>query len=325
MIALRLLLGKTGTPNSCTYENKCCSAVHDENLRLRELLEARLAIPTELESRLQNLLDENALQQILIEQLQAQLEARLTPIVPPADYEALHERAAQLETKLAKSERKLQESVAAHIQAKAHVTALQQQRAQLILELEQVEDGFQAEVEKMNGNLRSWEKEFNSFDSGAVEESLESSPSSQTHTRSSSATSESTRSTLLLNASLERTKAATRIWALEDEVDRMRGERDELRRRLGAGRANLMKLKHQASEVKITGKALASGGRGLKSESHLALGSGTVRSEMFGRKAEGRKVTVRASDMQLNTRVRPVMRGEPITPETSDDNRSLQL
>lgn len=323
MIALRLLLGKTGTPNSCTYENKCCAAEHDENLRLRELLGARLAIPTELESRLQKLLDENALQQILIEQLQAQLEVRYTPIVPPADYEALHARVVQLEAKLAESEQQLEQSVTAHTRAKAHVTVLQQQRAQLVQELEQVEDGFQAEVDKMNGDLRCWERELNYFDSGVIDELPESSPSSQTHTRSSSATSESTRGALLFNASLERTKAATRIWALEDEVDRMREERDELRRRLGAGRANLMKLKRQASEVKMSGMGLANSGRGLKSESHLALGSGKGRSETVGRK-DGRKVVGRASDMQLNTRVRPVMRGEPITPETSDDNRSLR-
>jgi hypothetical protein len=126
----------------------------------------------------------------------------------------------------------------------------------------------------------------------------------------------------LLEASLERTKATTRIWALEDEVERVRSERDSLRRRLGAGRASLIQLKRQASEVRLSGtKALVTVGRGLKSESQLGLGFGTL-----GRKSEGRKMlSTRASNIQLNTFIRPPMRGEPLTPETSDDSASLEM
>ncbi|KAH7332743.1 hypothetical protein B0J17DRAFT_677390 [Rhizoctonia solani] len=330
MITLRHWLGKTGAP-SCTYENKCCATVRSENARLRELalgLEARLVAvlssPSDTDANLQRALDENALQQMLIEQLQAQLVTRSNMVTAaavalPADYTALQERVSQLEAKLADSQDQLDKS-------RAHITALQHQREQLVLELEQVEDGFQAEVEKMHGDLESWKVDFSidSLEDGTVRGAPTvpcpptppkyNEPHPTRGTRASSVTStDPPAAGSLFEASLERTKATTRIWALEDEVERMRSERDSLRRRLGAGRASLIQLKRQASEVRVSGGkngALVNAGRG-RSESQLTS----------GRKPAGRK----GSNIQLHTLIRLPMRGEPLTPETSDDNASLEM
>ncbi|CAE6462918.1 hypothetical protein ACGC1H_002140 [Rhizoctonia solani] len=332
MIALRHWLGKTGAP-SCTYENKCCAAVRSENVKLRELaldLEARLLTvlsASDTDANLQRALDENALQQMLIEQLQAQLVTRSSlvtaaAVAHPADYTALQERVSQLEAKLADSQDQLAKKGEELDRSKAHITALQQQREQLVLELEQVEDGFQAEVEKLHGELESWKLDLSldSSEGGTVSVPCPLPPPKYTEpyvtrgTRAPSVTSTDSPAGALLEASLERTKAATRIWALEDEVERVRIERDSLRRRLGAGRASLIQLKRQASEVRITGgKApiLVNVGRGLRSESQLTL----------GRKLGGRK----GSNMQLNMLVRLPVHGEPLTPETSDDNASLDM
>ncbi|CAE6527550.1 unnamed protein product [Rhizoctonia solani] len=336
MIALRHWLGKTGAP-SCTYENKCCAAVRSENAKLRELaldLEARLVAvmtsPRDTDATLQRALDENALQQMLIEQLQAQLVTRsdlvtAAAIAHPADYTALQERVSQLEAKLADTQDQLARKVEELGKSKAHITALQQQREQLVLELEQVEDGFQAEVDKLQGDLESWKLDL-SIDSsetvrGAPAVACPLPPPKYTEphftrgTRASSVTSTDSPSTgALFEASLERTKATTRIWALEDEVERVRNERDSLRRRLGAGRASLIQLKRQASEVRMSrgpGGMMINVGRGLKSESQLTA----------GKKSAGRK----GSSIQLNMLVRLPMRGEPLTPETSDDNASLEM
>ncbi|KAG8707265.1 hypothetical protein FRC11_007554 [Ceratobasidium sp. 423] len=338
MIALRHWLGKTGAP-SCTYENKCCAAVRSDNAKLRELaldLEARLvavlSAPRDTDAKLQRALDENALQQMLIEQLQAQLVTRsdlvtAAAIAHPADYTALQERVSQLEAKLADTQDQLAKKVEELGKSKAHITALQQQREQLVLELEQVEDGFQAEVDKLQGDLESWKLDLSidSSDNGTVRGApvvacpLPPPKYTEPHftrgTRASSVTSaDSPAAGALFVASLERTKAATRIWALEDEVERVRNERDSLRRRLGAGRASLIQLKRQASEVrmsKVSGGMMINFGRGLKSESQLTA----------GKKSVGRK----GSSIQLNMLVRLPMRGEPLTPETSDDNASLDL
>ncbi|KDN48401.1 hypothetical protein RSAG8_02993, partial [Rhizoctonia solani AG-8 WAC10335] len=340
MIALRHWLGKTGAP-SFTYDNKCCAAVRSENAKLRELaldLEARLATvlstPSNTDAKLQRALDENALQQMLIEQLQAQLVTRsnlvtAAAVAHPADYTALQKRVSQLEAKLADTQDQLAKKVEELGKSKAHVTALQQQRGQLVLELEQVyttHDGFQAEVEKLHGDLQSWKADFNVVSSedgsvrGAPTMTCPLPPPKYTEphftrgTRASSVTSaDSPSAGALFEASLERTKATTRIWALEDEVERVRTERDSLRRRLGAGRASLIQLKRQASEVRVSGGKdglLVNIGRGLKSESQL----------ISGRKLGGR----RGSNIQLSTLVRLPMHGEPLTPETSDDNASLR-
>ncbi|CAE6469293.1 unnamed protein product [Rhizoctonia solani] len=357
MIALRHWLGKTGAP-SCTYENKCCGAVRSENAKLRELaidLEARLVMilsaPRDTDVRLQRALDENALQQMLIEQLQAQLESRSSLITAaavarPADYTALQERVSQLEAKLADTQDQLAKSVEELGKSKAHITALQSQREQLILELEQVEDGFQAEVEKLQDDLESWKVDlsidssedgtirpptmasFHSVRPGVVSSQTiqpvhqpcpapppkYSEPSFTRGTRAPSVNSADSAATgALFEVSLERTKAATRIWALEDEVERMRSERDSLRRRLGAGRESLIQLKRQASEVRISGGKgrMLVNGRGMKSESQLTP----------GRKLGGRK----PSSIHLNTLIRLPIHGEPLTPETSDDNASLKM
>lgn len=342
MIALRHLLGKSG-PSSCTYENKCCAT---ENERLRDLvldLEARLvaalAAPSQTEAKFQRALDENALQLMLIEQLQAQITSKQTFnfAVQPAEYTALQERVSHLEAKLADTKEKLAKSVEAHTKAKAHITALQHQREQLVLELEQVEDGFQAEVEKLSGDLRHWKQDF-SIDCDTIREddahplpssplSTDSNPQTPIQTResrSASLTSTDSPHGVLFANSLERTKTATRIWALEDEVERVRNERDALRRRLGAGRASLIQLKQQACEVRLGGKSMINLGRGLKSETQLGLGWGAA---TLGRKTgrEGRKISAKASNIQLNTFVLPPMRGEPLTPDTSDDSASLEM
>ncbi|KAG9096440.1 hypothetical protein FRC06_008664 [Ceratobasidium sp. 370] len=280
MIALRLLLGKTGNSSS----------------------------------------------RLLIDQLQSQLAAQSAYILAqqerqrqpaPEDYATLHDRIDQLEARLAESESQLAASITAHAQAKAHIAALQHQRTQLLLELEQMEDGFQVELSKVSGELSSWERDMigiNDHPKDWVTAPTPPSPS-QPHSRSSSSTSSPPRAAIL-NASLERAKSATRIWALEDEVDRVRHERDALRRRLDTGRASLMQLKRQASEVQVRlGRGRE---RGLnKSESNL-LKADSGRSKGMG-------MSTRASDMQLNTRIRPAMRGEPLTPETSDDNRSIEM
>ncbi|CAE6444444.1 unnamed protein product [Rhizoctonia solani] len=337
MIALRHWLGKTGAP-SCTYENKCCATVRSDNAKLRQLaldLEARLvtvlSVPSDSEARLQRALDENALQQMLIEQLQAQLITRSSlvtaaAIAHPADYTALQERVSQLEAKLADSQDQLAKKVEELDKSKAHITALQHQREQLVLELEQVEDGFQAEVEKLHGDLESWKLDISidSSEDGTVRGAPTpcplpppkyTEPYVTRGTRAASVTSSDSPSAgALLQASLERAKATTRIWALEDEVERVRSERDSLRRRLGAGRASLIQLKQQATEVRASGGKggiLVSVGRGLKGESQLHS----------GRKLGGR----RGSSIQLNTLVRLPMHGEPLTPETSDDNASLEM
>ncbi|KAG8680332.1 hypothetical protein FRC09_018323, partial [Ceratobasidium sp. 395] len=75
-------------------------------------------------------------------------------------------------------------------------------------------------------------------------------------------------------------------------------------------------LKRQASEV----QGRLGRGRVNKSESNLKSDS-SGRGVMKGMSG----MQTRASDMQLNTRVRPAMRGEPLTPETSDDNRSIEM
>ncbi|CAE6460978.1 unnamed protein product [Rhizoctonia solani] len=280
MIALRHWLGKTGAP-SFTYDNKCCAAVRSENAKLRELaldLEARLATvlstSSNTDAKLQRALDENALQQMLIEQLQAQLVTRsnlvtAAAVAHPADYTALQKRVSQLEAKLADTQDQLAKKVEELGKSKAHVIALQQQRGQLVLELEQVEDGFQAEVEKLHGDLQSWKADFNvvSSENGSVRGAptmtcpLPPPKYTEPHftrgTRASSVTSDSPSAGALFEASLERTKATTRIWALEDEVERVRTERDSLRRRLGAGRASLIQLKRQASEVEQLDKSKA--------------------------------------------------------------------
>ncbi|KAJ1302216.1 hypothetical protein OPQ81_001040 [Rhizoctonia solani] len=337
MITLRHWLGKTGAP-SCTYENKCCAAMRSENAKLRELaiaLEARLAAalsaPQDTDAKLQRALDENALQQMLIEQLQAQLVTRsnlvtAAAVAHPADYTALQEQVSHLEAKLADTQDQLARKVEELGKSRAHITALQHQREQLVLELEQVEDGFQAEVEKLHHDLEGWRVDFSidSSEDGAVRGGaapcLPAPPKyTEPHVtrgmRASSVTStDSPSAGALFEASLERTKAATRIWALEDEVERMRTERDSLRRRLGAGRASLMQLKRQASEVRmsrINGGMWVNVGRGLKSEPQLTT----------GRKSVGRK----GSNMQLNMLVRLPMHGEPLTPETSDDNASFEM
>ncbi|KEP46433.1 putative filament domain protein [Rhizoctonia solani 123E] len=335
MIALRHWLGKTGAP-SCTYANKCCAAVRSDNAKLRELaldLEARLLTvltASDTDASLQRALDENALQQMLIEQLQAQLVTRsnlvtAAAVAHPADYTALQERVSQLEAKLADSQDQLAKKVEELDRSKAHITALQQQREQLVLELEQVEDGFQAEVEKLHGDLQSWKIDLSldSSENGTVRGApvlcplpppKYTEPYVTRGTRAPSVTSTDSPAGALFEASLERTKAATRIWALEDEVERVRIERDSLRRRLGAGRASLIQLKRQASEVRMTGgkgPILVNVGRGLRSESQLTL----------GRKLGGRK----GSNMQLNMLVRLPVHGEPLTPETSDDSASLDL
>lgn len=165
------------------------------------------------------------LQSMLIEQLEARANAG----------PSLH-MVEQLECRLAHSEAQLARTAEAHGKAKAHIAALQQQREQLVVALEQ--------VDKLSELV---------------------SHCAPVHLCEAA-------------ASLERTKAATRIWALEDEVERIRSERDALRRRLGAGRANLIQLKRKASQVR-----------------------------------------------QLNTLVRPRIRGEPLTPETSDDSASLDM
>ncbi|CAE7182028.1 unnamed protein product [Rhizoctonia solani] len=335
MIALRHWLGKTGAP-SCTYENKCCANVRSDNLKLRQLaleLEARLvavlSTPADTDARLQRALDESALQQMLIEQLQAQLVTRsnlvtAAAVAHPADYAALQERVSQLEAKLADTQDQLAQKVEQLDKSKAHITALQQQREQLVVELEQVEDGFQAEVEKLHGDLENWKLDLSvdSSEDGTVRGPTPcplpppkySEPYLPRETRAPSVISTDAPSAgALFEASLERTKAATRIWALEDEVERVRSERDSLRRRLGAGRASLIQLKQQASEVRMSGgkgPILVNLGRGLKSESQL-----------ISARKPGRK----GSSMQLNTLVRLPFHGEPLTPETSDDNASLEM
>ncbi|CCO32246.1 hypothetical protein BN14_06300 [Rhizoctonia solani AG-1 IB] len=357
MIALRHWLGKTGAP-SCTYENKCCAPVRSENAKLRELainLEARLvtilSAPRE-DLRLQRALDENALQQMLIEQLQAQLESRSSLITAaavahPADYTALQERVSQLEAKLADTQDQLSKSVEELGKSRAHITVLQSQREQLVLELEQVEDGFQAEVEKLQDDLESWKVDLSidsSEDDGTIRAPTKlgfhsvhpgdissqtiqpvyqpcpapppkySEPIVTRGTRAPSVNSADSAATgALFEASLERTKAATRIWALEDEVERMRSERDSLRRRLGAGRESLIQLKRQASEVRMIGGKgrMLVNGRGMKSESQLTP----------GKKLGGRK----PSSIQLNSLIRLPVHGEPLTPETSDDSASLKM
>ncbi|KAF8675093.1 filament domain protein [Rhizoctonia solani] len=335
MIALRHWLGKTGAP-SCTYESKCCGAVRSENAKLRELaidLEARLVMvlstPRDADIRLQRALDENALQQMLIEQLQAQLESRLSLITAaaayPADYATLRERVSQLEAKLADTQDQLTKSTEELEKSKAHITVLQSQREQLVLELEQVEDGFQAEVEKLQDDLQSWKVDLSvdSSEDGTIRAPTIACPPPPPKytesiltrgTRAPSVTSADSVSTgALFEASLERTKAATRIWALEDEVERMRSERDSLRRRLGAGRESLIQLKRQASEVRMSGGKgrMLINGRGMKSESQLTP----------GKRLAGRK----PSTIQLNTLIRLPVHGEPLTPETSDDNASLEI
>ncbi|QRV81858.1 filament domain protein [Ceratobasidium sp. AG-Ba] len=303
MIALRLLLGKSGAPSSpCTYHVE-----HDHHDR---------APASEADYRLQKTLDENTLQRLLIDELQAQLQAQSAYIQSQQQehergYAALHERVAQLESRLTESESRLAASIAAHDQAKSHIAALQQQRTQLVAELEQMEDGFQSELTKVNVELKSWQQDLVTIDERATSTATP----SQSHTRTPSSTSSSpsTGRAAILTASLERAKSATRIWALEDEVDRVRQERDALRRRLNTGRASLMQLKQQASQAQgKLGK-----GRGLnKSESNLKSSETSARTR-------GMSVLARASDAQLNTRVRPPIRGEPLTPETSDDNRSI--
>ncbi|CAE6434115.1 unnamed protein product [Rhizoctonia solani] len=337
MITLRHWLGKTGAP-ACTYENKCCATVRSDNAKLRQLaldLEARLvavlSAPSHTDASLQRALDENALQQMLIEQLQAQLVTRSNMVTAaavalPAEYTALQERVSQLEAKLADTQDQLAKKSDELDKSRAHITALQQQREQLVLELEQVEDGFQAEVEKMHGDLESWKVDF-SIDSsedgtvrGAPTVPCPSAPPKYTEpqptrgTRAPSVTStDPPAAGALFEASLERTKATTRIWALEDEVERMRSERDSLRRRLGAGRASLIQLKRQASEVR---------GSGGKNGTLVNIGRGKSESQLTsGRKPAGRK----GSNIQLHTLIRLPMRGEPLTPETSDDNASLEM
>jgi len=315
MIALRLLLGKTGTSSSCTYEK---SAVEQDRLDRR----SPAPPANEAEYKLQKALDENTLQRLLIDQLQSQLAAQSAYILaqqqeqerqlPPTDHTALHARIAQLEFRLTESESRLAASITAHAQAKAHIAALQHQRTQLVLELEQMEDGFQTELSKVSGELSSWERDMVGMSDRPEDlDMATTSPSpSQPHSRSSSSTSSPPRA-VVLNASLERAKSATRIWALEDEVDRVRHERDALRRRLDTGRASLMQLKRQASEVQV--RLRRGRERGLnKSESNLLKGVGMG-------------ISTRASDKHPNTRVRPVMRGEPLTPETSDDSRSIEM
>ncbi|KAG8744949.1 hypothetical protein FRC10_009184 [Ceratobasidium sp. 414] len=327
MIALRLLLGKTGTSSSCTYETK--SAVEQDRLDRRSP-----APPSnEAEYKLQKALDENTLQAstplsarllLALTEPTSSLAAQSAYILaqqqeqerqlPPKEYTA---RIAQLEARLTETESQLAASITARAQAKAHIAALQHQRAQLVLELEQMEDGFQTELSKVSGELSSWERDMIRMN-GRPKDSdtaTTSPPPSQPHSRSSSSTSSPPRAAAALTASLERAKSATRIWALEDEVDRVRHERDALRRRLVTGRANLMQLKRQASEVQVRlGRGRE---RGLnKSESNLLKGLGL---------GMGMGMSTRASDMHLNTRVRPVMRGEPLTPETSDDSRSIEM
>ncbi|KAG8696887.1 hypothetical protein FRC08_006864 [Ceratobasidium sp. 394] len=315
MIALRLLLGKTSS-SSCTYETK--SAVEQGPGR------ASPAPSNGIEHKLQKALDENTLQRLLIDQLQSQLAAQSAYILAqqqerqpaPEDYTALHERIAQLEARLSESESELAASVAAHAQAKAHIAALQYQRTELLLELEQMEDGFQMELSKVSGELSSWEQDMigiNNHPTKDLDRATSPPAPAKPHTRSCSSTSSPPRAAVL-NASLERAKSATRIWALEDEVDRVRHERDALRRRLNTGRASLMQLKRQACEVQ--GRLGRGRERGLnKSESNL------LKSDVGRTKG----MSTRASDMQLNMRVWPGMRGEPLTPETSDDNRSMEM
>ncbi|KAG8774963.1 hypothetical protein FRC12_001724 [Ceratobasidium sp. 428] len=327
MIALRLLLGKTGTSSSCTYETKSSEDHHDRLERLSPVPPSN-----EAEYKLQKALDENTLQRLLIDQLQSQLAAQSAYIQQhergrQSELSALHDRVAQLELRLTDSQTQLAESVAAHTQAKAHVAALQHQRSQLVLELEQMEDGFQVELNKVSGELKSWERDMVTMDDPRPsKDSHRTSPSTspsrtRTHTRTpstTSSTSHAAANVAILTASLERAKSATRIWALEDEVDRVRHERDALRRRLDTGRANLMQLKRQASEV----QGRLGRGRVNKSESNLKSDS-SGRGVMKGMSGMG--MQTRASDMQLNTRIRPAMRGEPLTPETSDDNRSIEM
>ncbi|KAF8755577.1 hypothetical protein RHS01_05081 [Rhizoctonia solani] len=355
MIALRHWLGKTGAP-SCTYESKCCGAVRSENAKLRELaidLEARLVMVLSTPGTL--ILGSNGRWtrtpfrfQMLIEQLQAQLESRLSLITAaaayPADYATLRERVSQLEAKLADTQDQLTKSTEELEKSKAHITVLQSQREQLVLELEQVEDGFQAEVEKLQDDLQSWKVDLSvdSSEDGTIRaptivvffcsaarviwsysicpSGVPPPPPKYTEsiltrgTRAPSVTSADSVSTgALFEASLERTKAATRIWALEDEVERMRSERDSLRRRLGAGRESLIQLKRQASEVRMSGGKgrMLINGRGMKSESQLTP----------GKRLAGRK----PSTIQLNTLIRLPVHGEPLTPETSDDNASLEI
>ncbi|KAG9107590.1 hypothetical protein FRC07_008604 [Ceratobasidium sp. 392] len=311
MIALRLLLGKTSTSSSCTYEPKSYAAEQDHS-----------PIVTEQEYKLQKALDENTLQRLLIDQLQTQLAAQSAYIQQQQqENTVLHTRVSNLEQRLSESESQLAESVATHAQAKAHIAALQHQRSQLVLELEQMEDGFQLELHKVSGELKSWERDMISMDERKSNKTTSRTPS-QTHTRTPS-TASSTSRTAILTASLERAKSATRIWALEDEVDRVRHERDALRKRLNTGRANLMQLKRQASEV-AQGR-LGRAGRVNKSESNLKNQDHHSSGRIGGGGGGGSRVQTRASDMQLNTRVRPAMRGEPLTPETSDDNRSIEM
>ncbi|ELU39996.1 Filament domain-containing protein [Rhizoctonia solani AG-1 IA] len=339
MIALRHWLGKTGAP-SCTYESKCCGAVRSENAKLRELaidLEARLVMvlstPRDADIRLQRALDENALQvrrlNIIIAKRPIGLESRLSLITAaaayPADYATLRERVSQLEAKLADTQDQLTKSTEELEKSKAHITVLQSQREQLVLELEQVEDGFQAEVEKLQDDLQSWKVDLSvdSSEDGTIRAPTIACPPPPPKytesiltrgTRAPSVTSADSVSTgALFEASLERTKAATRIWALEDEVERMRSERDSLRRRLGAGRESLIQLKRQASEVRMSGGKgrMLINGRGMKSESQLTP----------GKRLAGRK----PSTIQLNTLIRLPVHGEPLTPETSDDNASLEI